>query len=288
VQRHDELLGVAAPPASVCVPCHEGERLRGRFARAFDERGVRAGLRFDHDRHLRLDAVAGQCVGCHGGVVQDGRPPYPDMDGCASACHQAEMDRGACTYCHDARGLRRLVPRTMLRHDAAFARSHGLAATRSDAVCKQCHAERDCLDCHESSQTLPLAVRAADAAEREMLHPRDFLVRHPLEARAAPASCLRCHTVSSCEGCHLERGISGGHASAVSPHPGGWIAPAPSLHGRAARRDILGCASCHDQGPATNCIRCHRVGGHGGNPHPRGWRSARNPASGMCRFCHER
>jgi hypothetical protein len=57
-------------------------------------------------------------------------------------------------------------------------------------------------------------------------------------------------------------------------------------HGRAARRDILTCAACHDQGPASNCIHCHAVGGPGGNPHPDGWSSGRDVQDGMCAFCH--
>jgi len=63
---------------------------------------------------------------------------------------------------------------------------------------------------------------------------------------------------------------------------------APEFHGRAARRDIVACAGCHDQGPATNCIGCHRVGAYGGNPHPRGWMSAgTDRQQGMCRYCHD-
>ena len=36
----------------------------------------------------------------------------------------------------------------------------------------------------------------------------------------------------------------------------------------------------------VNCIRCHQVGSYGGNPHPRGWQSARSPKDSMCRYCH--
>ena len=57
--------------------------------------------------------------------------------------------------------------------------------------------------------------------------------------------------------------------------------------GRSHGRDIVACAGCHEAGPATNCIRCHKVGGYGGNPHPRGWKSARGVDSEMCRYCHE-
>jgi hypothetical protein len=88
----------------------------------------------------------------------------------------------------------------------------------------------------------------------------------------------------------VARGVSANRVGARNPHPPGWVGSNPnarSFHGREARRDILLCASCHDQGPATNCIRCHKVGGFGGNPHPGGWRSTQSESSTMCRYCHE-
>jgi hypothetical protein len=76
-----------------------------------------------------------------------------------------------------------------------------------------------------------------------------------------------------------------------SPHPPGFSFPgSPDFHGPAARRDIASCASCHDQGAASNCVSCHRVGGIGGNPHPASWlarHDAREIAgNGMCLACH--
>jgi hypothetical protein len=100
---------------------------------------------------------------------------------------------------------------------------------------------------------------------------------------------VRCHTVETCDACHLARGVSGNGADSANPHPPGWIGANPrarSFHGRAARRDIVACASCHEQGAATNCIRCHTVGAFGGNPHPGGWKSARSKGDTICRYCH--
>jgi len=127
------------------------------------------------------------------------------------------------------------------------------------------------------------------ALEREFIHRGDFMVRHPIDARSQPAQCLTCHTQSYCDSCHVARGVSGNRLDAINPHPRGWIGPdptSPNYHGAEARRDIVSCAACHDQGPATNCIRCHRVGAVGGNPHPSGWRSMRSTDEGMCRYCH--
>ena len=75
----------------------------------------------------------------------------------------------------------------------------------------------------------------------------------------------------------------------VSPHPVGWMsrdAGSPDFHGRAARREPLTCMACHDHGPATNCIPCHKVGGIGGDPHPHGYHPSRARTDAMCRYCH--
>ena len=52
----------------------------------------------------------------------------------------------------------------------------------------------------------------------------------------------------------------------------------------------VACAPCHDQGAASVCVTCHRVGGSGGTPHPPGWSDAHPRAdisrNGMCLICH--
>jgi hypothetical protein len=59
------------------------------------------------------------------------------------------------------------------------------------------------------------------------------------------------------------------------------------FHGDAARRDIVSCASCHDQGANSNCITCHKVGGTAGrSPHPRGWNPTTSKDTKMCKMCH--
>ncbi|MFL5426132.1 MAG: hypothetical protein ACJ783_13945, partial [Myxococcales bacterium] len=80
--------------------------------------------------------------------------------------------------------------------------------------------------------------------------------------------------------------------STVNPHPSGWAIPGTgtAFHGDAARRDILNCASCHDQGAQSICVTCHRSGGPGGNPHPSGFLSRHNlseaATDGRCAICH--
>jgi hypothetical protein len=81
-------------------------------------------------------------------------------------------------------------------------------------------------------------------------------------------------------------GVAG--ESRRSPHPPGWVGPAPgdNAHGREARRDPTACASCHDGAGQRLCVGCHQVGGVGGNPHPPGWSSRVSLSAMPCRLCH--
>jgi hypothetical protein len=249
-------------------------------------------IAFDHDVHLAMGEINGQCVGCHAGVVDLERPSLPPMKRCFS-CHEHEQEfsRGQCAPCHADAEVRKVLPSTFLRHDQAFARHHGAVAAEQGQVCRACHAESDCDGCHDTSQGLAIERRHPERIESSFVHRGDFMNVHGIEARSEPSRCLRCHQQPTCDGCHTARGVSGALANGRNPHPPGWVGVntgSASFHGREARRDILACASCHDQGPATNCIRCHRVGGYGGNPHPSGrWPTSGGLDQPMCRYCHE-
>jgi len=247
-------------------------------------------IHFDHTSHLRLGQIQGQCVPCHAGVVKGGSrlPPMKECFSCHE--HEEQWERGECAPCHDRKELSHSLPRTFLKHEGNFARHHGDLAARDGRLCQSCHEQTDCDDCHDVTQNMSVERRRPENVDRNFVHRGDFLVRHAIEAQSEPSRCVRCHEPSTCDACHVERGVSGNRLDARNPHPLGWVGNDPgaqSLHGREARRDILLCASCHDQGPATNCIRCHRVGGYGGNPHPGGWKSGRSTGEEMCRYCHE-
>jgi hypothetical protein len=244
---------------------------------------------FTHKSHLgRKGIQAVGCPKCHGFPKGAPSPTYPGMPECLQ-CHDQAFATGDCRRCHQAGDLTRLRPQSFLRHDIAFLRDHGIQATRNQRVCTQCHAQTWCNDCHDPSQTISVEARNPDAIQREFVHRGDFVTRHTIEARSAIATCQRCHQPSFCDSCHVQRGVAGNAVGSHNPHPAGWVGhdtSNPNFHGRAAKRDIVTCAACHDQGPATNCILCHRVGGSGGNPHPSGWSSSRSPQSAMCRYCH--
>lgn len=278
------------PEAALCDRCHEEDRARvHRVLTASPERPA-GDIRFDHGKHLRMPEISGQCVPCHAGVVRGGSK-LPSMKQCFS-CHEhaKEWEKGECRPCHDRKDLEHALPRTFLQHEGNFMRHHGDLAMKDARLCQSCHEQTDCDDCHDVTQNMTIERRRPEAVERSFVHRGDFMVRHAIEARSEPSRCARCHEPSTCDACHVQRGVSGNRLNGASPHPPGWVGNDPSVrsqHGREARRDILLCASCHDQGPATNCIRCHRVGGYGGNPHPGGWRSSRSANDEeMCRYCH--
>jgi len=306
----DQCGGLDEPPCPTCVTCHEnirrdedpprgdkelcrrchGDATDTVFASVRPWSHKRTEIIFSHETHLGLDALVGQCIPCHPGITDDGVEGgvFPAMDGCIG-CHDDGLRADQCSSCHRPRDLRRLVPETFLRHDGAFFRNHGMIASRHEGVCATCHAESDCVRCHSQGQPIGLKTLLPESIDRNLIHRGDFVARHAIEARSQAGQCARCHTPSFCDSCHLERGVSGQRRGAINPHPIGWVGPDAGgrhHHGRAARRDITSCAACHDAGPATNCIRCHRVGGAGGNPHPAGWRSLRTPNAPMCRYCH--
>lgn len=281
------------PETRQCAGCHDNaEKVARQAATTLDpDYPLGRAIRFEHVKHLDLPQIAGQCVKCHAGVVSEKSEAttYPPMSLCLD-CHQPEFDQGRCTPCHEAKHLRRLVPQSFSRHDTGWVQRHGAHAKRTEPQCNQCHTQTQCADCHDQRQTLPVEVRNPEKLGAGFVHRGDFLTRHPIEARSQPATCATCHTTSSCDACHTKRGVSGNAVGSVNPHPIGWVGPDPTssnFHGRAARHNIVSCASCHDRGPATNCIRCHKAGGGGGNPHPAGWSSSRSKGAAMCRYCHE-
>ena len=273
------------PDAAFCARCHADGRALPRQA------AVRQ-IRFEHDSHLRMPEMHGQCVACHVGVTEGSeKRAFPTMPACL-ACHQRDYDESRCTLCHYSRArLRDLPPQTFMRHDYGWIRRHGPSATPHAAkICTQCHEQSFCTDCHDTRQPMPVEVRRPEAIESGAIHRGDFLTRHAIEASSQPATCSRCHTPPTCDNCHVARGVSAAAKGSTNPHPRGWISgdrSSPDFHGRAARHDILRCAACHDQGPATNCILCHKVGGVGGNPHPGGYSSGRSQGTDTpCRYCH--
>jgi hypothetical protein len=284
----------AEPSPERCTGCHED-------APAIWRRSVRPALAavpagkaiiFPHDPHLKQEAIKGQCVGCHAGAVgvQGGDPLFPPMETCLG-CHEhrEKFEAGVCTDCHREKDLRTLKPVSFLSHDGAWMRRHGAEARTAPQQCAACHAQTSCDSCHDTTRPTSPAQRNPEAITSEAVHRFDFLSRHALESQANPGACITCHAKTECDACHSTRGVSASVRGGQSPHPPAWgsgLGAATNGHGPAARRDIGSCATCHDQGAASNCVRCHKVGALGGTPHPVGWRSSTPVTNPECAACH--
>lgn len=284
---------IGHPSDQNCSRCHEGQHKKVAQSLAAPKTAAKKQAEtiiFDHDKHLAMDKIGGQCITCHSGLVSEaGGNNFPEMSTCFQCHeHQEQWDQGSCAPCHNS-DLKQFFPQTLLRHGPGWDRQHGIEAAITTVQCANCHSKESCDDCHDMSQGLQVEVRHAENVMGDFVHPADFISRHSMEAAAQPARCLSCHRTETCDSCHQEQGVSAGRMGTTNPHPEGWTGPdknARNHHGRSARRDILSCASCHDQGASTNCIQCHQVGGPGGNPHPEGWKSSRTPSSQMCNYCH--
>lgn len=289
-----DLSKVDAPKQKTCTGCHKEEQDRCGFCHtnpdapqtyAWRDRG----MKFDHVKHL--ERTQEDCKVCH----QELPEPYatealaPKMETCFGCHeHQQQWADGACDACHVDLARYGLRPLSAFSHRADFVKHHRLEARAAPAACAQCHEQRFCTDCHASTSVQKADLTWPERVDRGFIHRNDFLSRHMVEARADEALCQRCHGQSFCQDCHAKQGLLPGDGRGVNPHPAAYAEG--SAHGRDARRNVSSCAACHDQGAASNCVTCHRVGGVGGNPHPVGWTLRHGQEevgrNAMCQVCH--
>ena len=156
-------------------------------------------------------------------------------------------------------------------HPADFLSQHKTTAASGRLACAQCHQERECTSCH-----------AGNSSRR--YHPVDFSSRHAAPAYAQEQTCSSCHrTETFCRSCHLQNKVTATGARTGTAHTGQplWLLQ----HGEAARLNLTGCTTCHQQ---RDCLRCHGASGLHVNPHGPGFdaasMSSRNKQ--MCVTCH--
>lgn len=275
--------------AKECGFCHLGSDRKIKLTR------LDRHLHFSHAAHSKR---AKDCNACHPRAAlatSPGTPLVPDMDGCVKACHEKDMQAQRCDKCHQDLQRYPVKPVAQLGHQGNFLKRHGSLA-RDATRCASCHDQTHCSDCHARTAAMPISVRFPERIESRFIHRGDFLGRHPSAARADPTSCRKCHGANHCKSCHQLQGLVASTDSTIttatrSPHGSDWLTPgAADFHGRRALRDISSCASCHDQGSASNCVECHKVGGLGGNPHRKSfkWRnkSSECRTNSMCATCH--
>jgi hypothetical protein len=290
-------LGDYKPPTvDKCSECHDADEAHTpRPAAARTEYA----FTFSHANHLsgplkdRKDA----CLVCHKALPQPGEKvkTTPPMSACTS-CHKHQVDvlEARCRPCHMSLkeyGLKPLEQFTEFSHAGNFVKEHGRLARNSAETCAQCHDQTYCAQCHAIA-TLPMRpeIRFPENVTSDFIHRGDYMARHHLDAERDPASCRKCHGSNFCDSCHQAQRLSPRSLNPRDPHPPGWVRR--DMHGDAARKNIISCAGCHDQGASSICVACHQVGGVGGNPHPAGW-SGRHDRSDIaknvaCRACHSR
>jgi hypothetical protein len=295
--------GRAIPAEAQCADCHDVEEQescatchRNPDTASAAKTAQDSHLLFSHVTHTETHGV--ECNDCHKGAAHwpdfylKKQQPLGHAD-CVS-CHKPDLDSGRCGKCHQRLDLYAAKPENMYSHGDGFFSRHGFEAQGAEDICAQCHDQYFCTDCHDKTMTVRPSVRYPERVDRTLIHRGDWIGRHNLEARLGDTGCMKCHGESFCSACHERIGIGPAPIEGVaktSPHGDSstWVnSRGADGHGQAARRRIQECASCHDQGPSSNCVRCHTSGRI--NPHPPGWdppvNRDRRASNKMCSICH--
>ena len=288
------------PAEAKCMECHQEEKDKGncimchtdpKRARAYPKRDHE--VKFAHKPHI--EKVKEDCSVCHKSLPDPSR--HKDYAPAMASClrchnHREDYDNGRCNLCHNDLSRYPLKPVADFSHQGNWVREHSRDARASVATCATCHDQTFCADCHAKTVATRVEIKYSEKVASDFIHRDDYVPRHMLDAKSDPTRCARCHGTSFCDNCHTAQNLTPHAANPRDPHPAGWAFPAsPQFHGPEARSDISQCAPCHDQGPRSICINCHKVGGIGGNPHPTGF-TDRHPhaeiqKNGMCLYCHQ-
>ncbi|MBI5070957.1 MAG: cytochrome c3 family protein [Deltaproteobacteria bacterium] len=281
------------PGVAKCEECHDRTSAEDKAKFNPPRRKAREyELRFDHAAHLKR-VPKGECATCHKDLPAPGQPwnTSPPMATC-TACHEHKVDfaEARCSPCHVSLKRYPLKPITEFSHEGNWVKEHGRLARGSAESCATCHEQTYCAQCHATA-TRPARpeIFFPEKVEVDFIHRADFVSRHKIEASADPASCRKCHGSYFCDSCHKEQGLSPRSLSPRDPHPAGWSSrgSGTAFHGDAARANIVSCAGCHDQGAASICVMCHKVGSvvTNINIHPPGFKQT-DKTKAMCRACH--
>jgi cytochrome c7-like protein len=289
----------ALPAEDTCLQCHKEQKEKNNcgFCHTDVQHAAKPTIaegtvKMNHTKHI--DLVKEDCTTCHKQLPEPfvNETAVPKMADCLTCHgHSEEYAQTQCTGCHPTLNKLALKPLSDFSHQGNYVARHGADARSSATNCSQCHDQTYCADCHAKTVATRIEVKFPEEVDRQFIHRNDFLARHSIEAAGNDATCRRCHGNSFCQSCHEAQNLTTTAANPRDPHPLGWTIPGSAeFHGDAARRDIASCASCHDQGPKSNCVGCHRVGGSGGNPHPASWLSHHDHneirSNGMCTTCH--
>lgn len=273
-----------------CTMCHVGPGKPGGLSRT----APTPNLGFSHRAHAKRTK---DCSTCHDSIMRSTtlagftRPKMRDCFKCHN--HLADYRALRCGGCHKSLAQFPIKFVSAFRHEGNFLKEHGRRARPQTDLCRRCHMQSFCADCHSQRQVVVPSIKMMDRTDRQFIHRGDWLSRHPMEVGSKPGTCIRCHSAKQCEACHRKAGVAQRltlKGKSISPHPRDWLNPmSPNNHGFSARRRITQCAACHDRGPQSNCVRCHRSvsrGGQGINPHPPGFDRGGKNRHPVCKLCH--
>ncbi len=155
-------------------------------------------------------------------------------------------------------------------HDAAWVRTHGVAANLSVAGCASCHVQSGCTECHGEGAVaggpisrLPVARAGGPsgigASGRGPVHDPGFRFDHGAAAASGSMNCAACHGKGGdtfadnafCASCHGDRAATGFHGPAYI-----------NRHAADAYARDVDCASCHSS--EVFCRSCHEEAGLAG------------------------
>jgi len=281
------------PAMDTCRECHEEEVVsKCSYCHSHPDHAKAihpsiTDLVFSHKAHM--ERTGDDCFTCHPAKKSSKSLDrlIPPMKTCET-CHSEEIGRLDCTFCHKDLSMLAQPPRSFMVHRQGWQRDHAALARPQPDICARCHDRSHCASCHSRVEEITIYSRSPEGVARQYIHRGDWITLHGADARLDQASCLRCHGIKGCEECHKRMKVSPTGPQGIHRHPQGWLVQgSPDFHGRAARREIAACASCHDRGTQSNCVTCHRSRPGARSPHPPGWSSpldrTRAPA---CSPCH--
>jgi hypothetical protein len=214
------------PKMSVCLECHQSDYNEGGCMPChtdFRRVPLKPIAYFSHEgEFLKRHASAARvepntCVRCH------------EQSFC-SDCHARTVSTAV-----EFKLPERLDRQLLHRND--FAGRHMIEARQDPALCRRCHGESFCRDCHTRSGVSALSANSHNPHPAGWTTPGTAHFHGP-EARRDIASCQVCHergAQTNCVGCHRVGAVGG------NPHPPAFL----NSHGKDDVKNNKMCQICH-------------------------------------------
>ena len=190
--------------------------------------GAQDSDRFDHEQHRR---VFPECLGCHAGAGEAGRPLFPEVSVCTS-CHDGAVERRV-----NWSGPPRRYSNLRFTHEV-HARESGRQLPPDSVLA--------CSECHIPSGAAWLTVRRTISTQCLQCHG----IR-PAHTSAPDTACVNCHRPLAEAAALPESRVAAFEKPASHDQP---AFPTATGHGKLADRGDRSCAVCHAR---DFCAQCH-------------------------------